>query len=90
MAKGLHQPRELPTGTGTPIEYIGSTTGPGYNTKICSPYQVTWNVRPNCAEININSIFIIVLCSIAITIIVSIYPALKASKLDIIKSLKYE
>jgi len=42
------------------------------------------------SEININSIFIIVLCSIAITIIVSIYPALKASKLDIIKSLKYE
>ena len=42
------------------------------------------------SEININSIFIIALCSIAITIIVSIYPALKASKLDLIKSLKYE
>ncbi len=42
------------------------------------------------SEININSIFIIALCSIVITIIVSIYPALKASKLDLIKSLKYE
>ena len=56
MAKGLHQPRKLPTGTGTPIEYIGSTTGPGYNTAICSPYQVTWNVRTICAKVHINSI----------------------------------
>ena len=42
------------------------------------------------SEININSIAIIALCSISITIIVSIYPAIQASKQDPIKSLKYE
>ena len=42
------------------------------------------------SEINPSSIFIISLCSILITIIVSIFPALNAAKLDPIKSLKYE
>ena len=42
------------------------------------------------SEININSIVIIALCSIIITILVSIYPAIQASKQDPIKSLKYE
>ena len=42
------------------------------------------------SEINPFSIFLISLCSISITIIVSIFPALKAAKLDPIKSLKYE
>ena len=42
------------------------------------------------SEINIESIFLISFCSILITIIVSIYPAAKASKLDTVKILKYE
>ena len=42
------------------------------------------------SEININSIVIIAICSILITIIVSIFPAFKAAKMDPVKSLKYE
>ena len=42
------------------------------------------------SEINIGSIFLISICSIFITILVSIFPAMKASSLDPIKSLKYE
>ncbi len=42
------------------------------------------------SEININSILIISLCSIIATILVSIYPASRASSLDIVKTLKYE
>jgi len=42
------------------------------------------------SEINPASIFIISLSSILTTIIVSIFPAIKASKLDPVKGLKYE
>ncbi len=42
------------------------------------------------SEINVYSIFLIGVCSIIITSIVSIYPAIKASKLDTVKALKYE
>ncbi len=42
------------------------------------------------SEIDPISILIIALCSIFITVIVSIFPAIRASKLDPIKGLKYE
>ena len=42
------------------------------------------------SEINLFSILVISVCSISITIIVSIFPALNAAKLDPIKALKYE
>ena len=42
------------------------------------------------SEINPSSIFLISICSIIVTIIVSIFPAFKAAKLDLIKALKYE
>lgn len=56
VVHGFHQPKALPTGTGTPVEFLGSTTGPSYTEAKCSPLQVTWNVRPACAKIDINSL----------------------------------
>ncbi len=46
------------------------------------------NTMPS--ELNIHSILLISFCSILVTIIVSIYPAAQASKLDTVKALKYE
>ncbi len=40
---------------GTPVQYIGSTTGPSYNEK-ASPFQVTWSVRPKVAKVNIDTV----------------------------------
>lgn len=45
-----------PTETGTPVEFLGSTTGPKYSEQTCSEFQVTWSVRPSCAKLNINSV----------------------------------
>ena len=53
---GRHQAKATPTGTGAPVEFAGSTTGPKYTEKKCSPLQVTWSVRPNCAKISIQSL----------------------------------
>ncbi|MDX8407930.1 MAG: delta-class carbonic anhydrase [Mariprofundaceae bacterium] len=52
---GRYQTTGIPSNTGTPVEYEGSTTGPGYNEK-GSPFQVTWNVRPQVAKVNIASV----------------------------------
>jgi len=52
---GLHQAMNIPSNTGVPIQYAGSTTGPGYNEK-GSPFQVSWSVRPNVAKVNIESV----------------------------------
>ncbi len=56
MVDGLHQAKSLPGDTGTPVEFLGSTTGPKYTQETCSPLQVTWSVRPQCAKIDINTL----------------------------------
>ncbi|MFT5430276.1 MAG: hypothetical protein ACI9OJ_000949 [Myxococcota bacterium] len=55
-ANGYSQPKALPSGTGTPVVFAGSTTGPQYTEEVCSPLQVTWSVRPQCAMLDINSL----------------------------------
>jgi carbonic anhydrase len=55
VVNGLHQAVNIPTNTGTPVQYAGSTTGPGYNEK-GSPFQVSWSVRPQVAKISISSL----------------------------------
>lgn len=53
---GLHQAKMIPSNTGEPVTFLGSTTGPSYDQSTCSPAQVTWNVRPACAKLDINSL----------------------------------
>jgi hypothetical protein len=55
-ANGRHQPSALPSGTGTAVLFPGSTTGPDYTQSLCSPMQVTWSVRPQCARLDIASL----------------------------------
>ena len=52
---GLYQAPNIPSNSGTPVEYAGSTTGPSYNEK-GSPLQVTWNVRPQVIKVDIKSL----------------------------------
>ncbi|PML78595.1 hypothetical protein BCT69_03980 [Enterovibrio norvegicus] len=52
---GVHQAINIPNNTGKPIQYAGSTTGPGYNEE-GSPFQVTWSVRPKIAKVNIATV----------------------------------
>ena len=56
VVDGRHQPKALPSGTGQPVIFPGSTTGPDFSQSVCSPLQVTWSVRPNCARLDINSL----------------------------------
>ena len=52
----LHQAKAIPSTTGAPVRYRGSTTGPSYNQSNCSAARVTWNVRPQCAKLDIHSL----------------------------------
>jgi len=56
VVDGKHQAKMIPADTGTPVTFLGSTTGPSYTQAQCSPAQVTWNVRPDCAKLDINSL----------------------------------
>lgn len=53
---GVHQAKALPSGTGEPVVFRGSTTGPSYTQSQCSPAQVTWSVRPKCSKLDIGSL----------------------------------
>jgi len=57
VVSGLHQAKSLPTGTGEPVVFTGSTTGPKYSQSVCSPLQVTWSVRPSCAKVDVGSLY---------------------------------
>ena len=56
VVNGLHQAKSLLDNTGDPVVFLGSTTGPKYTEETCSPFQVTWSVRPKCAKVDINSL----------------------------------
>ncbi len=56
IVNDLHQAKMLPTDTGAPVIFRGSTTGPKFTQEVCSPAQVTWSVRPQCAKLDINSL----------------------------------
>jgi hypothetical protein len=55
MEDGYQQALNIPGNTGRPIQYTGSTTGPGFNEK-GSPFQVSWSVRPKVAKVSITSV----------------------------------
>lgn len=55
LKDGYYQAFNIPTNTGKPVQYAGSTTGPSYNEK-GSPLQVTWSVRPKVNKVNIASV----------------------------------
>ena len=70
------------------IEKIRSFLSDIFNISLFPEEIYFLNKMPS--EIDPNSIFIISFCSIIITILVSIFPAIQASKLDPVKALKYE
>lgn len=51
-----HQAKAIPSETGEPVVFRGSTTGPKFTQSQCSPFKVTWSVRPQCAKLNIASL----------------------------------
>lgn len=55
VVNGLHQAVNIPTNTGAPVRYDGSTTGPTYN-EIPSSLQVSWSVRPRVARVNVMTV----------------------------------
>lgn len=56
MVDGRHQAKALPTETGEPVVFAGSTMGGTYSSSIGSPLAVTWSVRPECTKLDIGSL----------------------------------
>lgn len=55
LVDGKYQALNIPANTGVPVEYAGSTTGPGFNEK-GSPLQVSWSVRPEVLKVDIKTV----------------------------------
>lgn len=55
QVSGYYQVPNLPENLGEAVTYAGSTTGPSYN-ETASPFQVTWNVRPQVLKLDIASV----------------------------------
>lgn len=56
QAAGCHQAVGLPSNTGLPLKFMGSTPGPSYTEQAFSSLQVTWSVRLDCANLDINTV----------------------------------
>lgn len=56
IVDGRHQAKAIPSTTGEPVLFRGSATGPSHDQTSCSALRVTWNVRPQCAKLDINSL----------------------------------
>lgn len=55
QVNGLYQAVNMLQNTGSPVQYAGSTTGPGFN-EVASPLQVSWSVRPSVSKVSIQSV----------------------------------
>ena len=55
-ADGLHQAKSTSSQTGETVLFGGSTTEPSHDQSNCSPARTTWNVRPQCAKLDIDSL----------------------------------
>ena len=55
VVNDLHQAINIPSDTGIPVQYEGSTTGPSHNEK-ASPLKVSWSVRPQVHKVDIRSV----------------------------------
>ena len=53
--RGYYQAKVLPNRDDA-VQYLGSTTGPKYSEKKCSPLQVTWSVGQTCDRVNISTL----------------------------------
>ncbi len=55
IVNGYQQALHIPTNTGKPVQYNGSTTGIGYH-ETASEFQASWSVRPKVAKVNIKTV----------------------------------
>ncbi len=56
VVNGYHQAKNIPSNTGSPLQYLGSATGEELNNKACSTLSVSWGIRSECAKLDINSL----------------------------------